>query len=94
MGEQAPNNHLNQNDEKANSGNDTSNTLLINVNNNNHSNNKAGSQRTTFLVSTIENIPIVLASNNGTNRVNHTKIQSSKFILLLNWVLKRNVDYY
>ncbi|XP_031616877.1 putative uncharacterized protein DDB_G0268364, partial [Contarinia nasturtii] len=80
MGNQAPNTHLNSNDRKINSGTDTSNTFLINLNNNNHSNeNKAGSQRTTFLASTLEkiaNISTGLTSNNETNRVKHTKIQT------------------
>lgn len=81
-----------------NTTNDTkeANTFLLNVNNSNHSsssssnhfyeeddtNSKATFQRTTHLASTNDRIATALATNNETN---HTKIQTSKFIMLINW---------
>lgn len=100
MASQVPN-RLNEGDSKTsssnnntttNSTNDTKevNTFLINVHNSNHSSNdfnvdddddtsnKATLQRTTHLASTNDRIATALATN-------HTKIQTSKFLMLINW---------
>lgn len=84
-------NNLSHSDRNSN-GNDTqlANTFLINANNNN---NNTGIQHTIHLASTNENIaPVYGPSSNDTNPMKPTQIQASKFMLIINWVVKQNVD--